>query len=157
MPGAGGNIVHPLVSTFAILASPVISDETCHFCLQPCDVESIEDDPYFQSPFAPLVMKLKCCGHYVHCKCFMNWALAPLNEYGLHCAYCRATYNYAAKCFLCLEELGDLPTKYTSCCGSKVHPDCADALVSFCQTHLTSEYTLECGQLYPCACLWKAA
>ena len=157
LPGDGGPLPLPIVSTFAILANASSSNELCHFCLQPCNIEAPDEDPYFRSIFAPTVMKLNCCGHHIHCDCFMKWALSPLNEHTLRCAYCRTVYEYRAKCFLCLEALKDRPQKYTSCCGSRVHSDCADALTRFCQMRLTFECTLECGQLRPCACLWKAA
>ena len=155
LPGADDQLHGPFTSTFAILSKPVTSDELCHFCLSQCNEDDEEDGPYANSI---TVIKLSCCGHHVHTKCFLQWSYTcSLNDNILRCAYCRAVYKYEKRCFLCLDELGDLPLKYTSCCNSMVHSDCAEALVSFCQTHLTSEYTLECGQLHPCCCLWKAA
>ena len=136
----------PFISTFGILSKHrVNNEETCHFCLDTLNNSS--EDP---------LLELPCCGHSVHCKCFHEWALQPRHFHGVHCAYCRTPYDFPIRCFLCLEyRIEGQPVKLTSCCTSKVHFVCFDALVAHCRSHFAAEYTLECGQLNYCCCLWK--
>ena len=130
-----------ITSPFGILSTPASQNEDCHVCLEKINIKQL------------YVVKLPCCGHLAHSECFKTWALSSLNTSELRCAYCRTTYPYEDKCFLCLNNLKDKDTKCTSCCQSRVHAECVNELQEL-RTLLVFEHTLECGQLWACNCLW---
>ena len=131
-----------IIPLFGILCPPAKKEEECHFCL-----EKITKGQF-------LVLKLPCCGHYPYTECFKTWASLSHKESAVCCTYCRTTYPYEDTCFLCLQEYTE-KLNCTMCCHTKVHTECTADLPNLLSL-LTYDYSLECGHLVGCSCLWIA-
>ena len=118
-------------------------NEDCHICYETITKRM------------PFVIETPCCGHLTHTDCFKSWAESALNDKKIRCAYCREEYDYANRCFLCLNKIKDIQKdiKCTNCCHSKLHTECVKELEDLL-TMLMFEHAIECGQLNHCHCLW---
>ena len=139
------DVIHPtIIPLFGILMENTAEPGQCYFCFRQIDGKEL------------LAMTMQCCQQKAHCRCFQMWAV----QYNgtaigtVRCGYCRTPFPDKELCYLCFQNKNNgQELNKTWCCQTTIHKDCTEILKETL-TKLTFEFSLECGELTFCECIW---
>jgi hypothetical protein len=133
-----------IIPVFGILAENTNEPGQCYFCFGRIDGEEL------------LAMTMECCHQKAHCQCFRMWATQydGTSVGTVRCGYCRTLFPDKELCYLCLKKKENGQSlQQTSCCRTTIHKNCTETLQATLD-RLMFEFSLECGEITYCGCLW---
>ena len=133
-----------IISLFGILSENKEDQGQCYFCYE--DIKRNEQK----------AMNMCCCHQKAHTKCFREWAARSTTPGTVKCGYCRTIFPDKELCWLCLERKVDTEElQKTRCCETEVHKKCVETVRETFE-QLTFNFTIECGEITYCGCLWHS-
>ncbi|CAB3995022.1 Hypothetical predicted protein [Paramuricea clavata] len=132
------------IPLFGILAENTAEPGQCYFCFEEINGNEL------------LAMTMHCCQQKAHCRCLQMWATHYIGTdiETVRCGYCRAPFPDKELCYLCLQnKITGQELKKTRCCQTTIHKKCTEILNEIL-ANLTFDFSLECGELTFCGCVW---
>ena len=133
-----------IIPLFGILTENKDEKGRCYFCYEDIEINEM------------LAMTMDCCRQRAHPECFRQWAARSTTPGTVRCGHCRTAFPDKELCWLCLEKKNeDEELQETDCCGTHVHKKCVDTVKETLK-RLTYNFSIECGEITHCGCLWHS-